>query len=1186
MDQNPVNPQNGQEVDEFGIPIKKKAAAPEVDEFGIPIKKKEPSAPALRGPVGLGQGSKQAPSPQPPISQQGVPSTSRLTSVSGVGGKKPDQGVVTGTGIRQGELQKPIWEQEDFEKVKTQKEAEKQVFMARVRNAEKEFSKLTSGQVPSYVKPDVLQEVKQAGGFEQMGFDEYLGSVKEKSKKIEQDLQSLKNTYSEEYVTQRVKDYADNDSDFLKAYDEISEKYKGLAATATTQEQVDQYMVQADAELNKAYDVAKKKALTMLDEEFDKKSKEVIKKNSAGTDLIEQSGMKSYLDEITNDDNFNLLPFDQKQNILRAMYGVIGNQLAKRGKGDAVSLLKLKNQLDENYLQKFYYDKESKLSPFALKEYATEQIPLLEKKLAEAEKERITLGAVTKAYQQGVQPTQKGYIVDEETGEQIPVDEAISRYSQALESFKNLAKLPEDADAGIMNDIKKGLSYYAGKRLIPGVAVGDDLRNALNIFSALNSENQTAADKKMLQAQAMFDNYEAATGPLRSEWFESARSAAASFPALIEFATTGGITRGGVKAAEKYAEKKIKDYSKSAIRKYAVKPFIETVAVLAQTAANPQRVALNTIDRMTSEMQLVMGPEGDNLVAIADKSTGEDFDEAFLKGFGVTAAEFFTERAGGALPFYTKGVGGAIAGKSPDFIKRAYIAWYMRKESLNASKMYEILNRIGWNGLIAETAEEFAVQPLTAIITGDYKDPKLGPYSSILNGIIDPKTGELDVKNIKTTLIATSLISVPMAGFGVIAANLPQGKTEVRITDINGLERNAKIRTSVLEEIQQRGKQGAESLKVFLNERLPELNLSMDEHYVATNIVDSLLNQNSQQRLGGEISEADKAIIAELDKIDFEAAKKAAPEEVAPTEAAPEAVAPTEAAPEAVTPIEAAVTPTEVAPAEAATAVITEGVTQAAPSVPSPEAPQVEAKSIINEQAVVANTTKEGLITTENTIGDDVSQLDADPRNSEEFTYIDLKGEKRTDRGHGLAQNAKYRVFKGKSGKKYVQVGMTALDAGGRDGGASVIFEATGDVTPQMEQAIFDLKAENYKDGNVINEKGLNKFKADVTAILKGEAMQAAPAIEATTAPAAETAPSLPSPEATQTAEVNRQAVRVFEEISPLLDARKGADVKNKRDINKAISEKIKSNPKADFIYTNWNKLKKQLKFEHEGNCP
>jgi hypothetical protein len=80
------------------------------------------------------------------------------------------------------------------------------------------------------------------------------------------------------------------------------------------------------------------------------------------------------------------------------------------------------------------------------------------------------------------------------------------------------------------------------------------------------------------------------------------------------------------------------------------------------------------------------------------------------------------------------------------------------------------------------------------------------------------------------------------------------------------------------------------------------------------------------------------------------------------------------------------------------------------------------------------------------------------------------------------------------------------------------------------------------------------------------------------------TAPSVASPE-TKALEVE-QAAKAFEDISALLDQKKGKSVKEQRDIANAIREKSKSNRKAEFIYNNWNNLKKQLKFEQVGNCP
>jgi len=167
--------------------------------------------------------------------------------------------------------------------------------------------------------------------------------------------------------------------------------------------------------------------------------------------------------------------------------------------------------------------------------------------------------------------------------------------------------------------------------------------------------------------------------------------------------------------------------------------------------------------------------------------------------------------------------------------------------------------------------------------------------------------------------------------------------------------------------------------------------------------------------------------------------------------------------------------------------------------------------SIINENAVISNSTLSGLTQIENTIGgeNEMRTFDTDPRTSADFTYVNFEGEKTTDKKHYRTTGAKYRVFESKNKKQYIQVAMSGSDVFGREGGASVIFELTDNITPEMEQAIFELKSADYKqtDSNVINRDGLSKFKNDVVEILSGkkEIGTKLPAAEAVSTPSTKT---------------------------------------------------------------------------------
>lgn len=60
----------------------------------------------------------------------------------------------------------------------------------------------------------------------------------------------------------------------------------------------------------------------------------------------------------------------------------------------------------------------------------------------------------------------------------------------------------------------------------------------------------------------------------------------------------------------------------------------------------------------------------------------------------------------------------------------------------------------------------------------------------------------------------------------------------------------------------------------------------------------------------------------------------------------------------------------------------------------------------------------------------------------------------------------------------------------------------------------------------------------------------------------------------------------IFESVAQAYADMKNMKPKDARAKKAEIKETLKANPKADFIFTNWNKLKKQLKFTTKGDCP
>jgi len=285
------------------------------------------------------------------------------------------------------------------------------------------------------------------------------------------------------------------------------------------------------------------------------------------------------------------------------------------------------------------------------------------------------------------------------------------------------------------------------------------------------------------------------------------------------------------------------------------------ISSLAQTTLNPQRYVDETLKRMTPQMTMAFSPEGDDLVAMLDSSDVEGGFEAALKGFGVTASEYFSEGLGFAGARAMKAVGSKML--QNEFLKRAYVGWYMSKFNFDTPTAFKKIAEMGgWNGFLMEFGEELANIPLTNLITGDAK---------VMEGII--KDGELDTENLAD--IARTLLPISLAGGAVSLSSLaiskiaPEGVT-ITYRDINNLPATETINKGVWDAVTEVMKSPAK-VRAFIANELPKLKVEGKGRQIVTSMLERAAIEFDRGVVGAgtrQIAEATSPLEVTFEPID------------------------------------------------------------------------------------------------------------------------------------------------------------------------------------------------------------------------------------------------------------------------------------------------------------------------------
>ena len=536
------------------------------------------------------------------------------------------------------------------------------------------------------------------------------------------------------------------------------------------------------------------------------------------TPLLNKSGVKGDIDKILGNRGWDYLPFDQKKAALNTMFGTALSKLKRSGVeiNDGV-VAGLRAEFDDAFMDRAYFTKKGTPSLFMVKTRAIEEAERLDEMLKEREAK-----TGTKTYTSGIYGSEFG------VGGMGYDDTDVQELRLAREKLQEIIEMPETMSDNEWSNFWNGLTSGKVVDYLPFVSGLKNLSGTLALYRAVGKDTESA--RYLKNAEALNSTYKNMyeVNNMASDWYRAGRGTAESLPFMMEFAATAGIGSGVRIATEKVAVKLLGKQAETMVGK-SFKVLAGTlVSSLAQTTLNPQRYVDETLKRMTPQMTIAFSPEGDDLVAMLDSSDAEGGFEAALKGFGVTASEYFSEGLGFAGARAMKALGSKML--QNEFLKKAYVGWYMSKFNLDTPTAFKKIAEMGgWNGFLMEFGEELVNIPLTNLITGDAK---------VMEGII--KDGEFDTENLAD--IARTLLPISLAGGSVSLGGLainkiaPEGVT-VTYRDINNLPTTETINKGVWDAVTEVMKSPSK-VRDFIANELPKLKVDGKGRELVTSMLE------------------------------------------------------------------------------------------------------------------------------------------------------------------------------------------------------------------------------------------------------------------------------------------------------------------------------------------------------------
>ena len=463
---------------------------------------------------------------------------------------------------------------------------------------------------------------------------------------------------------------------------------------------------------------------------------------------------QAYYDEV--DDQLKALNFGdlkpaQKEDVMHNVWAKVSKQLALDHVDKDGDLGDYMNQAKHEFFNYFYdpsevnlaFTRDGNFSAYAMYEYSADIVKSIENRLSDP--------SVSLDYQDRSNLELARDVVKDLDLEEEDVDE----FTEGWNSTSTIEKIP----------VWAGLYHLEKTNYTKQIA--DKLNN--DGWESLSEE-----EKAYLTLQQMSAHTNQRVRDMSSYSYGAGKLTADMVPYVAEFiltspAYTAGRTAVKTSLTKALLPKTMYTTGQLVRTRRAIDAVSFLAGTIAQTTVNPHHYIEATIGNMTPTMKLALSEDGEKIITEIDEQ-GQGFGEAFKNGFGVTWAEFATERMGMAIPMlgkHLKGTGFLPRG-TEDFMKAVCLQRYMSKMGWNKAEAIAHFGKtkMGWNGFMGEIFEETINQPMSNYFTGQ----------DLLSGMDERFFSELG--------ISMGVSQLAFGGLG-LTANVIAGRTKPTAYFIN-----------------------------------------------------------------------------------------------------------------------------------------------------------------------------------------------------------------------------------------------------------------------------------------------------------------------------------------------------------------------------------------------------------------
>ena len=451
-----------------------------------------------------------------------------------------------------------------------------------------------------------------------------------------------------------------------------------------------------------------------------------------------------------------VLPNEFKRNVLDNLWKDMEARLITE-RTDKEVIANMKQEFFFNYYQKIATDSEGQMTSFAMEDFAKN---FMETKTEGYEYQKLT--NITWDNPNGDLTTVTGSRYEQLAYKNPKTKEEFEEMDALRWTRKFANEILEHPESEVNNDdwannLRKAFARKMGVETIPFLGFGFQIMQSNDIFE-LNKKAKkdpnslTASEKAQLSMYSLMKQHEQVVSDL-STGHRVGSMLADMIPYIGEFIMTTGVFTGIRNATKRKLTKElnkhilgnikyasVKTGGKGAIKRRVSRGVNLTsflAGTLGQAAANPQQYIKHMIDNMTDDMKFMHTTEGDELINILDRvergdtdfgnvefgarfvpNTGDKWFTAFAKAYGITWAEFATERLGQSIPMFGKYMSKKMFA-NPEWYKRYTLGYYLNSKGIKGSgALRKFKKNASWDGVLGETFEELVNLPLSNVIMG------------------------------------------------------------------------------------------------------------------------------------------------------------------------------------------------------------------------------------------------------------------------------------------------------------------------------------------------------------------------------------------------------------------------------------------------------------------------------------